>query len=702
MTDELLPTSRRGYISALGVAAVLGVGTRQITQVAAGSGGQDIWTFSTGDHITSAPTVVDGTVYVGSQDQNLYAVDAATGQEQWTFSTDDAVEVSPSVVDGTVYLTSLELSAVDAATGQEQWTFSTGSNIYSSPTVVDGTVFVGSWNGLYAVDAATGQERWVFSTDRNVRSSPTVVDGTVFVGSNDDNLYAVDAATGRERWAFATGGSVTSSPTVVDGTVYVGSWDGNLYAVAAGVDGSSEGSRVMLGTLGHHGAWAERAGSADGGPPSGFSPTRHGFGFTNWGTTSGRYPGHEHDRVSIDEVRQTIENTWSERLATATHLSFPAGSLATDALALKIYTNVNQGAGTNGHCYGMAYAAEAYYKTPDVIPVDADSASAIPEPTGPYRPVGDDIDYYHNTQYLEYDAWAARQAVFGSEDIDYDAQLEAITSALDETGTAGLTMHSTGRGWGHQILATGYSSVGDRVEVAVYDPNIAAGSGRYSSESTSPSVTFDTSGDRTTVEPYDGVYDRIVYSNVDGRLDPTAMLRLGTDQASQWFESLLTNVVTFLTQSPVELTVTDADGSELSRISSEAMSLEPTEYDHVRTDIGTTSREYEVELTGTAEGEYTLEVQGQRDDGSTLSSTVEGQITEGETRRYRAVLPDDSSEDPRLEPAEHPTQSSSVRGNPGVLGGLPSWVPIAGAAAVGAGLYKYLGTDKSYRRHQDK
>jgi len=41
----------------------------------------------------------------------------------------------------------------------------------------------------------------------------------------------------------------------VDGTVLVGSNDGILYAVDAGVSGSSEGSRVMLGTLGHHSQW---------------------------------------------------------------------------------------------------------------------------------------------------------------------------------------------------------------------------------------------------------------------------------------------------------------------------------------------------------------------------------------------------------------------------------------------------------------
>ena len=220
--------------------------------------GAEQWAFQTGDWVWSSPTVVDGTVFVGSRDNSLYAVDAETGTEQWAFETSGLVWSSPTVVDGTVFVGSLDgnLYAVDAETGTEQWAFETGRQVISSPTVVGGTVFVGSQdNNLYAIDAETGTEEWAFEAGSDVLSSSTVVGGTVFVGSDDNNLYAVDAETGTEQWAFETGWSVISSPTVVDGTVFVGSNDNNLYAVDAGVSGSSEGSRAMLGTLGHHDDW---------------------------------------------------------------------------------------------------------------------------------------------------------------------------------------------------------------------------------------------------------------------------------------------------------------------------------------------------------------------------------------------------------------------------------------------------------------
>jgi PGF-CTERM protein len=114
---------------------------------------------------------------------------------------------------------------------------------------------------LYALDAETGDERW--STERSdvgIYSSPTVVDDSVFVVDNDNNLYVVDIKTGDQQQILEIpelNGAHwnVSSPTVVDGTVFVGGGDG-LYAVDAGISGKSEGSRVNLGTLGHHHVWA--------------------------------------------------------------------------------------------------------------------------------------------------------------------------------------------------------------------------------------------------------------------------------------------------------------------------------------------------------------------------------------------------------------------------------------------------------------
>ena len=75
----------------------------------------DAWTCS----YISSPAVVDGKVYFGSGDGNVYAVDAKSGVLQWKFATKDVVHASPAVVNGVVYIGSGDgrLYAIDVCNG---------------------------------------------------------------------------------------------------------------------------------------------------------------------------------------------------------------------------------------------------------------------------------------------------------------------------------------------------------------------------------------------------------------------------------------------------------------------------------------------------------------------------------------------------------------------------------------------------------
>jgi len=77
------------------------------------------WRFRAGGPIVSTPAVADGTVYFGSGDHNVYAVDEQTGLQRWKFTTHGRVSSSPAVVDGRVFLSSYDgnLHALDAASG---------------------------------------------------------------------------------------------------------------------------------------------------------------------------------------------------------------------------------------------------------------------------------------------------------------------------------------------------------------------------------------------------------------------------------------------------------------------------------------------------------------------------------------------------------------------------------------------------------
>ncbi len=201
--------------------------------------GQEKWAVPTGNHVYSCPAIgADGTVYFGSDDFNVYALDGITGNKKWAFPTGAFVYSSPAIGDdGTVFVGSQDqrVYALDGATGQKKWEFLAGNSVSSSPALGDdGTVYFGSWDGrVYALDGTTGQKKWEFATGSKVSSSPALGDdGTLYIGSWDDKVYALDGATGQEEWEFLTGREVNSSPIIgADGTVYVGSEDGKVYAL---------------------------------------------------------------------------------------------------------------------------------------------------------------------------------------------------------------------------------------------------------------------------------------------------------------------------------------------------------------------------------------------------------------------------------------------------------------------------------------
>ena len=55
------------------------------------------WSFSTAEAIVSSPAVADGVVYIGSSDNFLYAIDAATGKQRWKFDAHGNVASSPAM-----------------------------------------------------------------------------------------------------------------------------------------------------------------------------------------------------------------------------------------------------------------------------------------------------------------------------------------------------------------------------------------------------------------------------------------------------------------------------------------------------------------------------------------------------------------------------------------------------------------------------
>ncbi|AVH54633.1 MULTISPECIES: PQQ-binding-like beta-propeller repeat protein [Streptomyces] len=93
--------------------------------------GKPRWDFDTGSEAT-APTVAGGVVYVGGFGY-LYARVASTGKERWTFNADGAWVSSVAVVRGTVYFGSTDhsLYALDAASGDGAFPHESGHSSHA-------------------------------------------------------------------------------------------------------------------------------------------------------------------------------------------------------------------------------------------------------------------------------------------------------------------------------------------------------------------------------------------------------------------------------------------------------------------------------------------------------------------------------------------------------------------------------------------
>ncbi|MCW3996812.1 MAG: PQQ-binding-like beta-propeller repeat protein [Candidatus Bathyarchaeota archaeon] len=213
------------------------------------------WKFTTGGSVISSPTIVDGIVYFGSQDKNIYAVGAWSGKLIWRFTTGAFVESSVAVVNGKVYTGGDDgnVYCLDAHTGKLLWQTPINGNkeftfativLKSSPTVSDGIVYIGSLDSnFYALDADSGRVVWKIATVGPIECSPAVSNGAVFFTSQGPTtgvLYKLDAKTGSVIWkqdipyvpVFIGGTELLGSPSVADGMVFVPSNTAAYYALS--------------------------------------------------------------------------------------------------------------------------------------------------------------------------------------------------------------------------------------------------------------------------------------------------------------------------------------------------------------------------------------------------------------------------------------------------------------------------------------
>ena len=233
--------------------------------------------------LTSPVVTDDGTIYIGSTDNRLYALssdgavldgwpliapnDVGTpvvqttdddgegdtiyfisggklygvsleGDEQSVFAPGTAIRSIPAVGnDGSIFFgadNERVYALYSGGTSNDlRWRFNTGENVSSSPVIgVNGDIYIGSESArVYSLNT-NGLLNWSVTLKKPVHSALSIgADGTIYAGSDDKSMYAISSE-GTIRWAQPTGGRVRSAAVIdSEGTVYFGSSDKKIYAV---------------------------------------------------------------------------------------------------------------------------------------------------------------------------------------------------------------------------------------------------------------------------------------------------------------------------------------------------------------------------------------------------------------------------------------------------------------------------------------
>jgi outer membrane protein assembly factor BamB len=210
------------------------------------------WTYLTMGEIWSAPVIgTDGTIYIQAVGREIYAVNP-DGTLKWSYKAGDPgndpklvnTGSSPAIgSDGTVYVGCCDenLYALKSD-GSLKWSHPGGSQ--TSPVIgTDGTVYYGTGHAIQALNPTDGSLKWTYPVlvdEMELGSLAIGNDGVIYMSTLDyvdgqhNSLYAVypDGGTLKLKWKFLLASSTASSPSIgADGTIYIGTSNHILYAL---------------------------------------------------------------------------------------------------------------------------------------------------------------------------------------------------------------------------------------------------------------------------------------------------------------------------------------------------------------------------------------------------------------------------------------------------------------------------------------
>jgi eukaryotic-like serine/threonine-protein kinase len=186
------------------------------------------------DPFVGGMVVADGKLFIGCSNGFVYSFDALTGDKLSEYKTGNKVWGTPAVDGDTLYIGSFDknLYALNTADLTLKWKYATEGSIISTPLIDNGTVYFGSFDkNLYAVNTADHTLKWKFLGGKWFWAQPQIVDGVIYAGCLDSHVYLLKADSGSKITDFNLGSAVASTPAVSGNYVVFASHNGIVYKI---------------------------------------------------------------------------------------------------------------------------------------------------------------------------------------------------------------------------------------------------------------------------------------------------------------------------------------------------------------------------------------------------------------------------------------------------------------------------------------
>lgn len=198
------------------------------------------WSVATEGPVNSTAAIIGDTVYVGSADSHLHALDLKDGSTRWTFKTSGPIEASPLYLNGKIFIgdTFTNFYCIDAAEGREIWRTGFDDKVISSanyfvpPGTTETNIVVGSYDfKLYSLKSSTGDIVWSYETGNYINGSPAVAKGQTAFGGCDAIVHVVDLNSGKLAAEVDIGAYIIGSAALLDGKAYIGHYENAFICV---------------------------------------------------------------------------------------------------------------------------------------------------------------------------------------------------------------------------------------------------------------------------------------------------------------------------------------------------------------------------------------------------------------------------------------------------------------------------------------